>query len=120
MQKIIKSTDLNKDLSYILGQLSFDKLFVLTDENTEKLCYPYIQENEQVAKAGKIIIKAGDSNKNIENLSSIWKYLSENGATRHSLLINLGGGMLTDIGGFAAASFKRGIKCINIYCLPVR
>lgn len=114
MQKVIKSNDLNKDLSYILSQLSFDKLFVLTDENTEKLCYPYIQENEQVAEAGKIIIKAGDSNKNIENLSSIWKYLSENGATRHSLLINLGGGMLTDIGGFAAASFKRGIKCINI------
>lgn len=114
MQKVIKSTDLNKDLSDILSQLSFDKLFLLTDENTERLCYPLVKDNAQIAKAGKIIIKAGDDNKNIETLSSIWKYLSENGATRHSLLINLGGGMLTDIGGFAAASFKRGIKCINI------
>lgn len=114
MQKVIKSTDLNKDLSDILSQLSFDKLFLLTDENTEKLCYPLVKDNAQIAKAEKIIIKAGDDNKNIETLSSIWKYLSENGATRHSLLINLGGGMLTDIGGFAAASFKRGIKCINI------
>ncbi|WP_029906154.1 3-dehydroquinate synthase [Prevotella sp. 10(H)] len=114
MQKVIKSTDINKDLTDILGQLSFDKLFILTDENTDKLCYPYIAENEQIAKADKIIIKAGDNNKNIESLSSIWQYLSENGATRHSLLINLGGGMLTDIGGFAAATFKRGIKCINI------
>lgn len=114
MQKVIKSIDLNKDLSYILEQLSFNKLFVLTDDNTEKLCYPLIKDNEQISKAGKIIIKAGDNNKNIDTLSSIWKYLSENGATRHSLLINLGGGMLTDIGGFAAASFKRGIKCINI------
>ncbi len=114
MQKVIKSTDLNKDLSDILSQLSFDKLFLLTDENTEKLCYPLVKDNTQIAKAGKIIIKAGDDNKNIETLSSIWKHLSENGATRHSLLINLGGGMLTDIGGFAAASFKRGIKCINI------
>lgn len=114
MQKVIKSNDLNKDLTDILNRLSFDKLFVLTDENTEKLCYPLIQGNEHIAKAGKIIIKAGDNNKNIESLSSIWKYLSENGATRHSLMINLGGGMLTDIGGFAAASFKRGIKCINI------
>lgn len=114
MQKVIKSTDLNRDLSDILSRLSFDKLFLLTDENTEKLCYPLIKDNTQIAKAGKIIIKAGDDNKNIETLSSIWKYLSENGATRHSLLINLGGGMLTDIGGFAAASFKRGIKCINI------
>lgn len=114
MQKVIKSTDLNKDLSDILSRLSFDKSFLLTDENTERLCYPLIKDNTQIAKAGKIIIKAGDDNKNIETLSSIWKYLSENGATRHSLLINLGGGMLTDIGGFAAASFKRGIKCINI------
>lgn len=114
MQKVIKSTDLNKDLTDILSQLSFDRLFILTDENTEKLCYPLVQENEQIAKARKIVIKAGDNNKNIEQLASIWKYLSENGATRHSLLINLGGGMLTDIGGFAAASFKRGIKCINI------
>ncbi len=114
MQKVIKSTDLNKDLSDILSQLSFDKLFLLTDENTERLCYPLVKDNAQIAKAGKIRIKAGDDNKNIETLSSIWKYLSENGATRHSLLINLGGGMLTDIGGFAAASFKRGIKCINI------
>ncbi|MBS5795914.1 MAG: 3-dehydroquinate synthase [Dysgonomonas mossii] len=114
MQKVIKSTDLNRDLSDILSRLSFDKLFLLTDENTEKLCYPLVKDNTQISKAGKIIIKAGDDNKNIETLSSIWKYLSENGATRHSLLINLGGGMLTDIGGFAAASFKRGIKCINI------
>lgn len=114
MQKVIKSTDLNRDLSDILSRLSFDKLFLLTDENTERLCYPLVKDNAQIAKAGKIIIKAGDDNKNIETLSSIWKYLSENGATRHSLLINLGGGMLTDIGGFAAASFKRGIKCINI------
>lgn len=114
MQKVIKSTDLNKDLSDILSRLSFDKLFLLTDENSERLCYPLVKDNTQIAKAGKIIIKAGDDNKNIETLSSIWKYLSENGATRHSLLINLGGGMLTDIGGFAAASFKRGIKCINI------
>lgn len=114
MQKVIKSTDLNRDLSDILSRLSFDKLFLLTDENTERLCYPLVKDNTLIAKAGKIIIKAGDDNKNIETLSSIWKYLSENGATRHSLLINLGGGMLTDIGGFAAASFKRGIKCINI------
>lgn len=114
MQKVIKSTDINKDLSDILSQLSYDRLFVLTDENTEKLCYPFIKQNESITQASKIIIKAGDSNKNIESLASIWKHLSENGATRHSLLINLGGGMLTDIGGFAAASFKRGIKCINI------
>lgn len=114
MQKVIKSNNLNADLNHILNQLSYDKLFILTDENTEKLCFPYLKDNEAIASAGKIIIKAGDNNKNIESLSDIWTYLSNNSATRHSLLINLGGGMLTDIGGFAAATFKRGIKCINI------
>lgn len=114
MQKVIKSNELQKDLSNILEQLSYDKLFILTDENTERLCYPLVSGNRLLDTAGKITIKAGDNNKNLENLTSIWAFLSQNGATRHSLLINLGGGMLTDIGGFAAATFKRGIKCINI------
>lgn len=114
MQKVLKSTNLTKDIENILSQVKYDKLFVLTDSNTDKLCYPFIQDIDGIKGADKIVIKAGDNNKNIEALASVWKYLSDNGATRHSLLINLGGGMLTDLGGFAAATFKRGIKCINI------
>lgn len=114
MQKVIKSENLNQDLDTVLNNIKFDKLFVLMDSNTQKLCYPHLTINNRIKEADTIIIPAGDNNKNIENLASIWKYLSDNGATRHSLLINLGGGMLTDIGGFAAATFKRGIKCINI------
>lgn len=114
MQKVIKSTDLNTDLQYIISHIPHDKLFILTDDNTEKLCFHLINHIDEINNAGKIIIKAGDSNKNLESLASIWKFLSENRATRNSLLINLGGGMVTDIGGFAAASFKRGIKCVNI------
>ncbi len=114
MQKVIKSSNLKSDLNNILSGIPHDKLFILTDENTEKLCFHLIQGVKEIDNAGKITIKAGDSNKNLDSLSAIWKYLSENGATRNSLLVNLGGGMLTDIGGFAASSFKRGIKCINI------
>lgn len=114
MQKVIKSNNLNKGLTEVLSQIKFDKLFVLTDINTERLCFSVIADNPQIANAEKIIIPAGDDNKNIQTLSIIWQQLSEHGATRHSLIINLGGGMLTDIGGFAAATFKRGIKCINI------
>ncbi len=114
MQKVIKSDNLSQDICEILNSIAYDKLFLLTDNNTENLCYPHIKEVEKIINAGKIIIKAGDNNKNIECLSFVWKYLSENEATRHSLLINLGGGMLTDLGGFAAATFKRGIKFINI------
>jgi 3-dehydroquinate synthase len=61
-----------------------------------------------------ICIGAGDIHKNIETLAHVWKELGDNGATRHSLMINLGGGMVTDLGGFAASTFKRGIKYINI------
>lgn len=114
MQKVIKSSDLNTELEHILSNIQHDKLFVLTDNNTLKLCYHLIEHFPQINVACKITINSGDNNKNLESLASIWKYLTDNEATRNSLLINLGGGMITDIGGFAAATFKRGIKCINI------
>lgn len=114
MQKIINVSNLEENLKEVLSTIPHDKLFVLTDENTEKLCFPLVKTLEEVNQSSKIIIKAGDNNKNLDNLTQIWTFLVQNGATRHSLLINLGGGMITDIGGFAAATFKRGIKLINI------
>lgn len=114
MQQIIKSTNIANDLATILDKTSFDQLFILTDEHTDKQCYPLISSLPQTKEAKRVVIPASDSNKNIENLTHIWKYLSSSGATRHSLLINLGGGMITDLGGFAAATFKRGIAYINI------
>jgi len=84
------------------------------DDNTQNNCLPLIQSLPEIQTAKKFSVLAGDENKNIESLSKVWKFLSDNGATRKSLLINLGGGMLTDLGGFAAATFKRGIQFINI------
>jgi 3-dehydroquinate synthase len=86
----------------------------LTDENTHKLCFPLLKSLPEIQFAKQISIPAGDEHKNMETLARVWKFLTENGATRKSLLINLGGGMLTDLGGFAAATFKRGIRFINI------
>lgn len=114
MQSIIKSNNLNDDIRQILSNIKFDKLFILTDEHTINLCLPLLSQVDMINNANKIVISSNDSNKTLENLSHIWKQLTENGATRHSLLINLGGGMITDIGGFASATFKRGIKYINI------
>ncbi|MEA4949557.1 MAG: 3-dehydroquinate synthase [Petrimonas sp.] len=114
MQRIIKSRDLIADIEKILSEIKYDKLFVLTDEHTAKLCLPMLVTIAAIKDAGRVVIPANDTNKTLENLSHIWKRLTGNGATRHSLLINLGGGMITDIGGFAAATFKRGIKYINI------
>lgn len=114
MQQIIKSNNINADIEKATKGIKHDKLFVLTDNNTHNHCFPLINNIPTLNQAKVIIIPADDSNKTIESLSKVWKELTNNGATRHSLLINLGGGMITDLGGFAAATFKRGIKYINI------
>ena len=94
MQSIIKSNNLNDDIRQILSNIKFDKLFILTDEHTINLCLPLLSQVDMINNANKIVISSNDSNKTLENLSHIWKQLTENGATRHSLLINLGGGMI--------------------------
>lgn len=94
--------------------LTYDKLFVLVDKHTKEFCLPLLKEIGAMAEADIISIPANDNNKGLESLTHIWQQLTRHGATRHSLLINLGGGMVTDIGGFAAATFKRGIQYINI------
>ena len=94
---------------------SHTKTFLLLDENTEKYCLK-ILNNIDLLKSNtiKIVIPSGEQNKNIETVQFIWSKLVENNADRRSLLINLGGGMVTDIGGFAASCYQRGIDFINI------
>lgn len=112
---IIKSNNISEDLRNILESIVFDKLFVLTDDIVYKYCFPKIEIlNDKLFPFDICIIPNGDENKNLNTLTLIWQFLIEHKATRHSLLINIGGGMITDIGGFAAATFKRGMKCINI------
>lgn len=113
-QEIIICHSLNENLSQAINRCPHDKLFVLVDEHTRKLCLPIIEGFACMKEAITICIGAGDVHKNIETLVHVWQELGNNGATRHSLMINLGGGMVTDLGGFAASTFKRGIKYINI------
>ncbi|MCR4764924.1 MAG: 3-dehydroquinate synthase [Bacteroidaceae bacterium] len=111
---VILCQDFQNELSEAVNLCAPDVLFVLTDENTKALCLPLLQGMEIMVKAHLITIGAGDVNKNLETLTNVWQALSDGGATRHSLMICLGGGMVTDLGGFAASTFKRGIKYINI------
>jgi 3-dehydroquinate synthase len=113
-QEVILCNELEKDLLGAMESKPFDKLFVLTDEHTALHCLPAIKELLLKNNAISVTIPAGDINKTLETLAYVWTQLSEKGATRHSLLINLGGGMTTDLGGFAASTFKRGIRYINI------
>lgn len=113
-QKVIICKDLKSDLAEAINLCPHDKLFVLVDEHTHELCLPLLSGFDYLKGVEIITIGASDVYKNIETLASVWKELGDRGATRHSLMINLGGGMVTDLGGFAASTFKRGIKYINI------
>jgi len=106
--------DFLSELDAAIGNVASENIFILTDDNTQKYCLPEVLKSEKLSNCHLINISAGDENKHIDSALSIWKYLSENGATRKSLMINVGGGMITDIGGFTASTFKRGIPYINI------
>ena len=113
-QKLIISQQMELELTKEIELIKPDHLFVLTDENTQRLCWPLIKDYSCMGNAQSIVIPAGDENKSIITTQFVWHELQRMGATRHSLLVNLGGGMLTDLGGFAASTFKRGIAFINI------
>lgn len=113
-QNIIFTNEVNQALEQVLESMDFNKLFVLTDVNTAHFVLPKFGTSLSKYGATNISINAGDVSKNVESLMQVWKQLGEGGGTRRSLLVNLGGGMVTDLGGFAASTFKRGIKFINI------
>ena len=114
MQEVILSPHLTATLADVLERIPHDRLFVLTDEHTHALCLPLLAGLSAIEQAREITIEAGDVHKTLNSLASVWQALSTGGASRHSLLLNLGGGMVTDLGGFAAATFKRGIAYVNI------
>ena len=102
-------------LQNYLNENFHSKLFILVDSNTKKQCIPYFLNNVDSSFNFEIIeIKAGERYKNLDTCMKIWQTLTQMGADRKSLVINLGGGVITDMGGFVASTFKRGIKFINI------
>ncbi len=113
-QRIIISQHLEEELTTAISECEHDKIFVLTDETTLKKCWPILQPFVRLRQAQMITIPVSDTNKNIQSVMHVWESLDKGGATRHSCMVNLGGGMITDLGGFACSTFKRGIDFINI------
>lgn len=102
-------------INTIIESKKYSSIFILVDENTNALCLPkFLPELSVDIRIEIIEMEAGESIKNMATCVEIWSVLSELGADRKTLLINLGGGVVTDLGGFVAATFKRGIDCINI------
>ncbi len=108
--KVIFTKNIQYELSEILKN-SNKKKFIILDKNTKKYCLPILNLKIDFQI---IEIPEGEKNKNLKTCLQIWNFLFENNAERNSLLINLGGGLICDIGGFAASTFKRGIEFINI------
>ncbi|NMH29069.1 3-dehydroquinate synthase [Flavobacterium silvaticum] len=103
------------ELNSLLDDRSFSKIFILTDTNTHEFCLAHFLANVATETPIEVIeIEPGEQMKTIESCVELWTTLTELGADRKSLLINLGGGVVTDMGGFVAATYKRGIPFIHV------
>ncbi|TDG36543.1 3-dehydroquinate synthase [Pedobacter changchengzhani] len=102
-------------LKILLESNKYSKVFILADENTSEICLPVFQSlMDDFSDFDLIETSAGEENKNIDFCIGIWKTLLDFEADRKSLIINLGGGVITDMGGFIASTYKRGIDFINV------
>ena len=104
-----------EELNRYIDHHNFSKIFILVDANTHEYCLPAFMSQLATSIDIEVIeIETGEQHKTIETCVGVWNALSELNADRKSLLLNLGGGVVTDLGGFVASTFKRGIKYINI------
>lgn len=104
-----------QELSKLVNATNYSTIFILVDENTFEYCYPkFIQNFATNTRIEVIEIESGEINKNLETCIGVWNAITELGGDRKSLLITLGGGVITDLGGFVASCFKRGIDFVNV------
>ncbi len=101
-------------LNKFIQEKKYSKIFFLVDEQTEKHCLPLLISQLQITAYDLIGVTSGEENKNIDFCIGIWRTLIDFNADRNSLLINVGGGVITDMGGFAASTYKRGIDFVQI------
>jgi len=107
VQSVIIKDEIGPALANVLAQKKYSQIGVLVDSNTENLCYPSIAKalpDHEIVR-----VEAGEQFKTIDTCQLIWEQLTQKGFDRHSMLVVLGGGVLGDMGGFCAATYKRGI-----------
>ncbi|MEQ8926380.1 MAG: 3-dehydroquinate synthase family protein, partial [Fulvivirga sp.] len=110
MSKVIFSTEVGKEVKKVVATLPSSKVAVLVDENTHEHCLPHLGIKDFVL----IRINSGEVHKNLATCQFIWETLTDHGFDRQGLLLNLGGGVIGDMGGFCASTYKRGIRFVNI------
>jgi 3-dehydroquinate synthase len=108
------TNNLENELGSIIKNYPEGKVYLVVDENTQKYCLPLLKELPCFDNIPHLVIESGEEHKSLASVVKVWDFLEEKGADRKSLLINLGGGMLSDLCGFAASCFKRGLHFVNI------
>ena len=108
------TVDLDLALRNAAGLRGKSDLFLLADSNSCNYCLPKVMQTFELEDSKMLVLPAGEQHKTLQTVEKIWNFLIESHATRNSLLLILGGGVLTDMGGFAASTFKRGIPYVNI------
>ncbi|HWR99507.1 MAG TPA: 3-dehydroquinate synthase [Prolixibacteraceae bacterium] len=111
---VVVTDKLEDALTSCIEAFPDDKLFLVVDDKSDRFCLPVICDTPRIEKFKKIVIPSGEENKLLSSVQKIWLFLSKYGADRKSLVVNLGGGMVTDLGSFAASTFKRGVQFVNI------
>ncbi len=110
MSVVISS--ISESLKTFLSTKAYSKIIVLVDTNTKRFCYPIVKEF--LPKHILVSVKNGEEHKNLQTCETIWSAMTDAQLDRHALMINLGGGVIGDMGGFCAATYKRGIDFIQI------
>lgn len=114
-QKILFTNNVVPAIDFLISEADPDGIWIIADTDTARMVVPSLRDSSQpLAGASLITLKQGDDHKTIEALTGVWESLCAQGATRRSLVVNVGGGMVTDLGGFAAATFKRGVRFFNV------
>ncbi len=111
-QELIYTNDVARAISELRKSAGSPPTWILTDENVHRCVCGTL--GDSLGDVRYIVVPPGDVNKNLTTLAGIWERLQLDGATRRSMMVNLGGGVVTDMGGFAASTFKRGIRFINV------
>lgn len=114
LEKTLPAATLRSRIDVAVENLSPATVTIVTDENVDKAVIPLLEGSKTVRRGGKVVLPPGEEHKNIGSTEMIWEALEQAGATRKSVVVNIGGGLVTDIGGFAAATFKRGIRVVNV------
>lgn len=114
MQKIIECENIVEETRKQATEIGADRAYIVTDSGVAEKQGALLSQLANALRANVFVMPQGEENKNLTTLTRLWEWLSEEGATRESVVINFGGGVVSDLGGFAAGSFKRGISFLNI------